>query len=118
MRTEINVISGNTFKLPDDDIIKTPVSSDVIITRLERALDTYIDEQAKAFRYESIRTMVTYVGDPNSKFNAEGQGALDFRSQCYTIALMIINEVNQGRPIPSEEELLSEMPKLVDFVKY
>ena len=119
MRYEINLENGEVIEFPDlppSPII--PETPEQTVARLERALDSYIDEQAKSFRYESIRTMVTYIGDPNPKFNAEGIGALDFRSQCYTLALMIINEVNQGRVIPSEEELISEMPKLADFVKY
>lgn len=98
--------------------IKPPETPEQIVARLERALDTYIDSQAQSYRYESIRTMVTYIGDPNAQFNAEGVAALEFRSRCYTLALMIISEVNQGRPVPTEEELIAEMPKLADFVIY
>jgi predicted RNase H-like HicB family nuclease len=93
-------------------------SPEEIVARLESALDTYIDEQAQSYRYESIRTMVTYVADPNPKFNAEGLGALEFRSACYTLAIEIIDEVNEGRPIPTEQELLAEMPNLEDFINY
>lgn len=118
----VNLLPSDCVEISDEEYAELtappPESADDIIARLEKALDVYIDEQAKSFRYESIRTMVTYVGDPNSQFNAEGLGALEFRSQCYTLALMIMNEVNQGRPIPSTEELLSEMPKLEDFIKY
>ena len=119
MRKEINLATGEVVELPDlppSPLI--PETPEQTILRLESVLDKYIDEQAKSFRYESIRTMVTYENDPNPKFHAEGKGAKEFRSQCYSLALMIINEVNQGRPTPSEEELLSEMPKLVDFVIY
>lgn len=118
MRKEVNLITGEAIELPDNDIIKTPETPEQTIVRLEAYLDTYIDQQAQSYRYESIRTMVTYVGDPNSQFNAEGVGALEFRSRCYTIALMIISEVNQGSPVPTEEGLIAEMPKLVDFVVY
>lgn len=102
----------------DVSIMPINESGEQIIARLDSAIDRYLDAQAKLFRYESIRTMVTYVGDPNSQFNAEGVGALEFRSRCYTLALMIISEVQQGRPVPTEEQLISEMPKLADFVIY
>lgn len=102
----------------DVSIMPINESGEQIIARLESAIDRYLDAQANSFRYESIRTMVTYVGDPNSQFNAEGVGALNFRSNCYTLALMIISEVQQGRPVPTEEELFAEMPKLADFVIY
>lgn len=114
----------NNAKAPDNSIYlgvddsNIKESNEKIIARLERAIDRYLDAQAKLFRYESIRTMVTYVGDPNPKFNAEGVGALNFRSNCYTLALMIISEVQQGSPVPTEEELIAEMPKLADFVIY
>lgn len=96
-------------------IIETPQQT---IARLERALDAHLDAVANSYRYESIRNMVTYVGDPNSRFNAEGVGALNWRSACYTLALMIINEVNQGRPAPTEEELIAEMPSISEFIVY
>lgn len=93
-----------------------PETAEEITARLEKALDVYIDEQAQSYRYESIRTMVTYIGDPNAQFNAEGQGALNFRSACYTLALIIIGEVQQGRPVPTEAELIAEMPTLASFI--
>lgn len=89
------------------------------VARLERALDAYIDSQAYAYRYESIRTMVTYENDPNPKFNAEGKGAKAFRSACYTLSIQIVGEVPQGlRPIPTEEELIALMPTLSSFIVY
>lgn len=101
-----------------DAILNPPETPEQTLARLESSIDHYLDEQANLYRYESIRTMVTYAGDPNSQFNAEGVGALEFRSRCYTLALMIINEVNQGRPVPTESELIAEMPLLSDFIVY
>lgn len=121
------IVQSDTAGVGDDyingEIIKqepilVPETPEQIIARLEGALDRYIDEQANLYRYESIRTMVTYVGDPNPKFDAEGQGALAFRSQCYTLGIMIISEVQQGRPVPTEEELIAEMPTLESFIQY
>ena len=96
-----------------------PETNEQIITRLEGAIDRYLDEQAQSFRYESIRTMVTYENDPNPKFNAEGVGAKAFRSAVYTLGVSLIDEVQSGlREVPTEEELLALMPKLEDFVTY
>ena len=96
-----------------------PETPEQIVARLERALDAYIDNQAHAYRYESIRTMVTYENDPNPKFNAEGKGAKAFRSACYTLSIQIVEEVQQGlRPIPTEDELIALMPTLASFIVY
>lgn len=90
-----------------------------IIARLEGAIDRYLDAQAQSFRYESIRTMVTYENDHNPKFNAEGVGAKVFRSAVYTLGGSLIDEVQSGlREVPTEAELLALMPKLDDFVTY
>lgn len=89
------------------------------IARLEAYLDTYIDQQAQSYRYESIRTMVTYENDPNPKFNAEGVGAKAFRSAVYTLGVSLIGEVQSGlREVPTEAELLALMPKLEDYIQY
>lgn len=94
-------------------------SSEQIIKRLESSIDRYLDNQANAFRYESIRTMVTYENDPNPKFNTEGVGAKAFRSAVYTLGVNLIGEVQSGlREVPTEQELLALMPKLEDFVIY
>lgn len=94
-------------------------SSEQIIKRLESLIDRYLDNQANTFRYESIRTMVTYENDPNPKFTAEGVGAKVFRSAVYTLGVSLIGEVQSGlREVPTEEELLALMPKLEDFVTY
>lgn len=96
-----------------------PETPEQTVARLEQALDAYIDSQAQGYRYESIRTMVTYENDPNPKFDAEGKGAKAFRSACYTLAIEILGEVQQGsRPIPTEAELIALMPLLASFIVY
>lgn len=119
MRKEVNLITGEVIELPDDDVIKTPETPEQTLARLESAIDRYLDTQANAFRYESIRTMVTYENDPNPKFNAEGVGAKEFRSAVYTFGVSLIGEVQSGlREVPTEDELLALMPKLEDYIQY
>lgn len=94
-------------------------SSEQIIARLENEIDRYLDQQANSFRYESIRTMVTYENDPNPNFNSEGIGAKAFRSAVYTLGVSLIGEVQSGlREVPTESELLALMPKLEDYIQY
>lgn len=112
------------WSLVDGVVVKKPIeikpeTPEQIIARLEGAIDRYLDAQAQSFRYESIRTMVTYENDPNPKFNAEGVGAKEFRSAVYTLGVNLIGEVQSGlREVPTEAELLALMPKLEDFVTY
>lgn len=100
-------------------LLNPPETPEQIISRLESFIDHYIDQQAQSFRYESIRTMVTYENDPNPKFNAEGEGAKAFRSAVYTLGVSLIGDVQSGlREVPTEDDLLTLMPKLEDFVLY
>lgn len=114
--------NDGVWSLVDDEIVKLPPPPETpeqIIARLEGAIDRYLDAQAQSFRYESIRTMVTYENDTNPKFNAEGVGAKAFRSAVYTLGVSLIGEVQSGmREVPTEAELLALMPKLDDFVTY
>lgn len=87
------------------------------IARLEGAIDAYLDAQAQSLRYESIRTIVTYVGDPNPQFNDEGLAGKELRSACYTLGIELIAKVQSGEmSIPTEEELIALMPKITDFL--
>lgn len=96
-----------------------PESSEQVISRLERAVDRYLDEQAQSLRYESIKTIVTYRDDENPKFKVEGVAGYKLRSAVYTKSISIMDEVIAGnRPIPTESELLAEMPKITDYLVY
>jgi len=85
--------------------------------RLELVLDNYLDEVAKSYGYESIKTMVTYPTSTNPKFAAEGQAAIEFRDAVYTKGIELIADVQADKiSIPTESELLALMPKFTDFL--
>lgn len=89
------------------------------IARLEAALDRHLDSVANSYRYDSIRTMVTYDGDPYPKFDAEGKAAKAWRSACYALTVEIMNNVLAGnRGVPTESELIAEMPLITDYLTY
>lgn len=101
------------------DSVMQEVKNKLITERLEAALDSHIDSEVKKLGYLSLDRLVgVYSNSENPKWKAEALGAAKWNTAIWRTSLMIINEVRQGRPIPSEEELLSEMPKLVDFVIY
>jgi hypothetical protein len=94
-----------------------PETPEQIIKRLESALDAHLDAVANSYRYESIRTMVTYALSTNPQFAAEGNAGLQFRDAVYSIGIEIIAEVQAGnREIPTESELIALMPKITDFL--
>lgn len=100
----------------DSPVKETP---EQIVARLESAVDRYLDTQAQSLRYDSIKTIVTYRDDENPKFKAEGVAGYKFRSVVYTKSIEIMNDVIAGnRPVPTETELLAEMPAITDYLVY
>jgi hypothetical protein len=94
-----------------------PESPEQAAKRLELALDAHIDSVAQSYRYDSIRTMVTYATSENPQFGAEGRAAVKFRDACYVKAIEIQEDVQLGnRDIPTEAELISEMPLFESFL--
>jgi len=95
-------------------------TAEQVIKRLESLLDRHLDATANQYRYESIRTMVTYEGDPDPEFDAQGTAAKKYRSAIYRLGINKIaactREVDP-LPIPSEAELIAELPLFEDFLQ-
>jgi hypothetical protein len=88
-----------------------------VIARLEGALDRHLDEVANEYRYESIRTMVTYATSEHPDFGKEGRAAVAYRDAVYGYGIQCITDVNAGlRTIPTEAELIAELPPFSDFL--
>jgi hypothetical protein len=93
------------------------INSEKIAKSLELALDAHIDSVAQSYRYDSIRTMVTYATSENAKFGSEGRAAVKFRDACYVKAIQIQEDVQLGqRDSPTEAELIAEMPLFETFL--
>ena len=78
-------------------------------------VQNFLDGAARALRYDDIRTAVTYAEEPAvPKFQAEGQALRAWRSLVWATCYAILAEVQAGtREIPTDEELISELPALV-----
>jgi hypothetical protein len=93
-------------------------SATIIIKTLEGALDRHLDEVAQEYRYESIRTMVTYAASTHPTFGNEGRAAVAFRDAVYAYGIQCISDVQNGlREIPTEAELIAELPQFTSFLE-
>ena len=82
-------------------------------TELTQLVQDYMDSKARERGYDSILNVCSYVESGNAKFDREGALARVWRSAVWTKCYSILDDVLRGyRPIPSEAELLSELPKL------
>ena len=78
-----------------------------------KAVDDYMDRTVQERGYDNIAKCVTYEGDIDPIFNREGTMAKQWRSKVYRTCYNILAGVEAGdRPIPTEAELLAELPKI------
>ncbi len=99
-----------------EDIANTPppeLTQEEILQQFMDQIENWMDQVAAERGYKSMERLCTYVGDPNTLWDAEGQAGLTFRSAVWVKAIEIENDVLAGtRPIPTIEEVLAEMPTI------
>jgi len=83
-------------------------------SRLTSAIQSTLDEKAKERNYDSILSLCTYATSPTAKFSKEGQAGVSWRDEVWAQGYNILADVESGaRAIPTEAELLSELPSFV-----
>lgn len=97
-----------------DPVYVLPVpTSEEIQAQLTQAVQTHLDAMAQSRGYDSIFTACTYEGDPNPGWSAEGAAYKAWRSAVWQYCLQVLTDVQNGlRTIPTEAELLAELPVL------
>ena len=83
-------------------------------SRLTAAIQSMLDETAQERGYDNILSLCTYATSPTAKFAAEGQAGVSWRDEVWAKGYAILADVEGGeRAIPTEAELLSELPNFV-----
>lgn len=79
------------------------------------AVQAHLDAAAFAAGYDNIQTAVSYADEPAVlKFQTEGQAFRAWRSRVWAYCYQALAEVQQAaRPVPTEAELVAELPDLV-----
>lgn len=82
-----------------------------LLNDIEKAIQEYIDKEAKALGYDDIVSACSYAGYPN-KYQEEAIALGSFRSSCWNTAYTIQDDVEAGnRTMPTVDEVLAELPK-------
>lgn len=73
----------------------------------------HMDKTVQARGYDDVFTCISYVNSTDDTFKAEAQSVLAWRDAVWRMCYSILADVEQGkRDIPSEAELLAELPSL------
>lgn len=85
-----------------------------IQAQLTNAVQHVLDAKAQELNYDSCLSVCSYIDTGVAKFDAEGKAFRAWRSAVWAKGYEILAQVQAGeRAIPSEEELLAELPQLV-----
>lgn len=85
-----------------------------IQAQLTNAVQHVLDAKAQELNYDNCLSVCSYIDTGVAKFDAEGRAFRAWRSAVWAKGYEILAQVQAGeRAIPSEEELLAELPELV-----
>lgn len=91
-----------------------PPTTEQIIAQYTAGVQQHLDNFARTRNYDGILSAATYATSQVPKFKAEGQYAVEARDATWAKCYEILAAVEAGsRPMPTLDELLSELPKLV-----
>ena len=90
-----------------------PAPVEQLVAVVTQAVQQRLDDFARTRNYDGILSATTYATSGVQKFTAEGQYAVQARDATWATCYAIMAEVQQGqRPMPSVEQVLSELPAL------
>lgn len=93
--------------------IEAPLTEEQIQAHLTQVVQNYMDKTVQTRGYDNIHTACTYANSTDETFKAEGTACVVWRDAVWRKCYDILAEVKAGtREIPTEEELISELPKL------
>lgn len=93
--------------------IEEPLTEEQIQAHLTQVVQNYMDKTVQTRGYDNIHTACTYASSTDETFRAEGTACVAWRDAVWRKCYDILAEVKAGtREVPTEEELLAELPAL------
>ena len=108
------VQKGDYFEI---EVIPEPTKEEVeqqVQKQLTDAVQHVLDSKAQELNYDNCLSVCSYIDTGVARFDAEGKAFRAWRSAVWAKGYEILAEVQAGkREIPTEQELISELPELV-----
>jgi hypothetical protein len=84
-----------------------------IQAELSGAVQTHLDDTAKARNYDGILSACTYATSTIPQFRAEGQACIEWRDAVWMFCYQVMADIQaETRTIPTAAELIAELPVL------
>ncbi len=114
-RLIVNASTGQsyteTYEIPDPTPEELIAIQQAAVLELSNVIQEHMDTVARGRRYDSIASLVSYAGDSDPIFNAEGTAGKAWRSACWLKGKEVEAAVLNGdRQIPTKSELIAELP--------
>lgn len=97
--------------LPSDTSVQSTVAA------IREAIQVWLDITAQQNDYDDAASAVSYVGDPNTTFNADGLAIRDWRSAVWTAAYSLEASMlaTPPDPWPTAAQIIAQLPQPVSF---
>ncbi|MFM9902126.1 MAG: hypothetical protein ACKVOT_14035 [Polaromonas sp.] len=81
--------------------------------RLSAAVQAHMEAKAKQLGYDSLLSAISYADEASApQFQKEGQALRAWRSSVWACCVDLISQVERGRPVPTDEELIALLPQV------
>lgn len=91
-----------------------PETPEAVAQRLEDAVQRVLDSAAQAHGYDSASRCIGYFNSTNDKWKAEAIAMNQWRDDVWAHCAQVQSDVQEDiRSVPTEAELIAELPELV-----
>ncbi|WP_434619168.1 hypothetical protein [Azospirillum sp. B2RO_4] len=109
-----NDVATVTYALVDLTPAEIAAQAANLKAQVAAAVQRHLDAAVSERNYASAAAAVSYVGDPNPRWDAEGRAVLAWRSAVWTACFAALDAVLAGkRPPLTPKEMVAELPPLV-----
>ena len=99
------------IKTPDQLQAEAQARAKASITR---AIDAYVEAQAKALDYNSAAHLASYIASSVPEWAAEAQAFVAWRDQVWQAAIAMLADAEASGEPPSVEDVIAALPEWPD----
>lgn len=96
--------------LDEADSLQTEYQKMILEEQVTPIMVSLIENTAKSKGYDSSLSCASYLNSSNNTWSNEAQSFISWRDSCYQYVYQILNNIEQGQPIPSQQDFINGIP--------